>query len=177
MDLSQIKLLLLDVDGTMTDGSVYIMDDGTSFKRFHARDGIGVKNAMKHGVAVGIISHSLIAGAVEARAKMMGMQYCYVGQEPKLDVLNGWLAELDITSEQVAFIGDDVNDAEIMQYVGVSACPTDAHPDILKVADIILKKHGGYGCVREFVDEYLLKSLKEAKSADGELSIKKGTQL
>lgn len=151
-----IKLLVLDVDGTMTDAGVYIMEDGSQFKKFNARDGIGIKLAMKAGVEVGIISHSLVTAMVEARANMLGLNYFYIGQEEKMDVLDRWMKEMNLTIDQVAFIGDDVNDYDIMSKVGVSACPSDALPAIQKIAKIKLEKKGGDGCVREFVDNHLL---------------------
>lgn len=158
MSHKNVKLLVLDVDGTMTDAGVYIMEDGRQFKKFNARDGIGIKLAMKAGVEVGIISHSLVTEMVEARANMLGMKYFYIGQEDKLVVLERWMKELDLTLDQVAFIGDDVNDYEIMSNVGVSACPADALPAIKEIANITLEKKGGEGCVREFIDEWLMKS-------------------
>ena len=154
--LKNIKLLLLDVDGTMTDGGVYLLEDGSSFKKFNARDGMGVKLALKAGIKIGIISHSFSEGMITARAQTLGITYCYVGKKPKLQVLQLWLNELDISSEHVAFIGDDQNDREIMEFVGVSACPADAHTSILNMAKIKLSKNGGAGCIREFIDDYLI---------------------
>jgi 3-deoxy-D-manno-octulosonate 8-phosphate phosphatase (KDO 8-P phosphatase) len=154
--LPQIKLLLLDVDGTMTDAGVYVLEDGKQFKKFNARDGIGINEARKAGIEVGIISHSLVSGMVEARANMLRLKYFYIGQEPKLKILEKWRQELGLTNEEIAFIGDDINDREIMQHVGVSACPSDAVSAIKKVATYQLSLAGGQGCVREFIDEYLL---------------------
>lgn len=154
--LDNIKLLVLDVDGTMTDAGVYILEDGTQFKKFNARDGIGIKLARKAGIEVGIISHSLVTTMVEARANMLGLEYYYIGQDEKLKVLKKWMEELDINLEQVAFIGDDVNDIEIMEAVGTAACPADALPPVKAISHIQLTKKGGEGCVREFVDGWLL---------------------
>lgn len=153
---SNIRLLVLDVDGTMTDAGVYIMEDGKQFKKFNARDGIGIKLARKAGIEVGIISHSLVTAMVEARANMLGLKYFYIGQEEKIKILEQWLEELGITLEDVAFIGDDVNDFQIMSKVGVSACPSDALEKIKQIATVQLEKKGGDGCVREFIDNYLL---------------------
>jgi len=151
-----IELLILDVDGTMTDAGVYIMEDGKQFKKFNARDGIGIKMALKAGIEVGIISHSMITEMVENRANMLGMKYYYIGQEPKLEVLERWRAEMNIGLKKIAFIGDDVNDLEIMQTVGVAACPADAVDKIKDISHVQLQKKGGEGCVREFIDNYLL---------------------
>lgn len=152
----KIKMLILDVDGTMTDGGIYVMEDGKQFKKFHARDGMGIRLAMQAGVQVGIISHSLVSEMVSSRANSLNMKYFYVGQRPKLEVLNEWLTELNLTLDQIAFIGDDVNDSEIMQRVGFSACPADAVQQIKELADITLTRNGGDAAVREFIDEFIL---------------------
>lgn len=150
-------MLILDVDGTMTDGGVYIMEDGMQFKKFHARDGMGIKLAIKAGTDVGIISHSLVSEMVTSRANTLGMKYYYVGTKPKEEILDGWQKELDLKDEEIAFIGDDVNDYEIMQRVGFCACPADAATQIKAIADVILEKKGGDGAVREFIDRFILK--------------------
>ena len=157
-DLKNIKLLALDVDGTMTDAGMYIMEDGTQFKKFHARDGIGIKLAMKAGIEVGIISHSPVTSVVETRADILGIKLCYVGREPKENILQQWMDQLGCNATEVAFMGDDVNDLEVMKVAGLTACPADAVDAIKKVSDILLSKKGGKGCVREFIDEYLLKT-------------------
>lgn len=154
--LKQIKLLVLDVDGTMTDGGIYVMEDGKQFKKFNAKDGMGIRLAMKAGVEVGIISHSLVSEMVTSRANSLHMKYYYVGQRPKLEVLDEWLSQLNLTYDQVAFMGDDVNDLEIMEKVGLSICPADSSEAIKKISNIILARKGGDAAVREFIDQYLL---------------------
>ncbi len=153
---TKIKLLLLDVDGTLTDGGVYILEDGKQFKKFNAQDGLGIKMAIKSGIEVGIISHSLITEMVTARANMLGLKYFYIGQRPKTEVLEEWLEELKLEYAEIAFIGDDVNDLEIMQKVGFSACPANANDKIKSISDVVLTKNGGDAAVREFIDLYLL---------------------
>ncbi len=152
----KIKFLVLDVDGTMTDGGIYVLEDGSQFKKFNAKDGMGIKLAIKSGIEVGIISHSHTTEMVNSRANMLGMKYIYVGQEPKLKILENWLEEMDISLSEVAFIGDDVNDLSIMQVVGHTACPSDSVKEIKAIAKVILKCKGGEGAVREFIDEHLL---------------------
>ena len=154
--LNDIKLLILDVDGTMTDGGVYVMENGTQFKKFNAKDGLGIKLAAKEGIEVGIISHSMITSMVESRAAQLGMKYVYVGQEDKFTVLERWLEELNISLDNVAYMGDDLNDLTIMTKVGVSACPADASTKIKEIATYQMSLKGGEGCVREFIDDYLL---------------------
>ena len=149
-------MLILDVDGTMTDGGVYVTEEGKQFKKFHAHDGLGIRLAMKMGVDVGIISHSLITTMVTERANMLGMKYTYVGQRPKLEVLHDWLQELSIQMDEIGFIGDDLNDLEIIQNVGFSACPANAVDKIKQTVDVVLERDGGNAAVREFIDRFIL---------------------
>ena len=90
VDATHIKLIVLDVDGVLTDGGIYILESGEQFKKFNAKDGLGVQRATQRGIAVRIISHSRASGMVLKRAEMMGVQKCYVGQSPKLEILRGW---------------------------------------------------------------------------------------
>jgi 3-deoxy-D-manno-octulosonate 8-phosphate phosphatase (KDO 8-P phosphatase) len=154
--LKKIKMLLLDVDGTMTDAGIYINEDGSQFKKFNARDGIGIRMLMKKGVDVGIISHSLSKSMVDTRSNMLGMKHCYVGQEDKVKILMEWSKKLGIVPSEFAYIGDDVNDLSIMNAVGFTACPNDALPAVKDFVDVVLKLKGGDGCVREFIDNYLM---------------------
>lgn len=156
-DATKIKLLALDVDGTLTDGGIYVLESGQQFRKFNAKDGLGVKRAVAQGLTVGIISHSLADGMIIKRAEMMGVTYCYVGQAPKLDVLATWCRELAIGLKQVAYVGDDINDLAVIEAVGLSACPADATAAVIAACDVVLTKNGGEGCVREFLDGYLLR--------------------
>lgn len=155
-EVRNLKLLVLDVDGTMTDGGIYITEDGKQFKKFNAHDGLGIKMAIKSGVEVAIISHSHVTEMVSARANALGLKYVYVGSREKLEVLKEWIQELNIDYEEIAFIGDDLNDLEIIQKVGFSACPDNAVDKIKDACDVVLKKQGGNGAVREFIDRFVL---------------------
>lgn len=151
-----IKLLILDVDGTMTDGGIYIMENGQQFKKFNSRDGMGIKLLQKAGIEVGIISNGKTASMVKTRADMLGMSRCYVGELPKMEVLNSWMAELGIDLSQVGMVGDDINDLPVMEKAGLSACPADAVKAVKEKVDIVLQLKGGEGCVRELIDNHLL---------------------
>jgi 3-deoxy-D-manno-octulosonate 8-phosphate phosphatase (KDO 8-P phosphatase) len=150
-----IRLIILDVDGTMTDGGMYFTENGDQIKKYNTKDGMAINRATKKGIKFGIISHGHKLNMVQDRAKLLNIEKVYVGQDPKIDVLENWCKELNISKQQVAFVGDDVNDAEIMESVGLSACPSDAVKDIKSIASIILSKPGGKGCVREFIDEWI----------------------
>lgn len=155
MNTDKIKFIVCDVDGTLTDGGMYITSEGVHFKRFHAKDGMAVKILQQKGYQVGLISHSKTANMVTERAKMLNIKYCYVGSENKLDVLNQWLSELNLTLDEVAFMGDDNNDKEIMQAVALSVCPSDSSKTIKAIANVILQNKGGDACLREMVEDVL----------------------
>lgn len=153
--MKNIKFLVLDVDGVLTDGGMYYSESGDEFKKFNAKDGLAIRRLTKSGIPVGIISHGILTKLINKRAELLGIKYVYVGMGvKKLDILTNWCKELKIDLHDVAYIGDDINDIEVLQAVGVSACPFDA---VLKVKDIahhILQNNGGNACVREFIDEY-----------------------
>ena len=150
-----IKFLVLDVDGTLTDGGMIFTSGGEEIKRYDAKDGRGIINTIKAGIPVGLLSSGLNQPLLEKRAKMLGIQFVFADEKDKLTTLKKWCNELNISLENVAYIGDDVNDVKVMQHVGVAACPSNAVREVREVAHVILTKKGGYGCVREFIDEYI----------------------
>ncbi|UKN02210.1 HAD-IIIA family hydrolase [Paracrocinitomix mangrovi] len=154
-DDHNIKMLILDVDGTMTDGGMYFTENGDQIKRYNAKDGIAIKALVKKGTKVGIISHGKKFQVIKDRADLLGIEHVYVGSESKLEILNGWLKNLDIKLEEVAYVGDDINDMDIIEAVGLTACPADAVSEVKRKVDIILQKNGGHGCIRELYDEWL----------------------
>ncbi len=154
LDTSKIKLIILDIDGTMTDGGMYFTENGDRFKKYNAKDGMAIIQSIKKGMKFGIISHSHISKMVEDRAELLGIQHVYVGKEDKTQVLNNWCTELGLTLDEIAFIGDDINDLEVMKQVGLSACPNDAVKEIQKISNIILSRKGGDACIREFMDDW-----------------------
>tara|TARA_B100000965_G_scaffold181754_1_gene151681 strand:+ start:8405 stop:8887 length:483 start_codon:yes stop_codon:yes gene_type:complete len=156
--IPKIKMLIVDVDGTLTDGGVYVDENGKETKKFNAKDGIGMMELQKNGVEVGIISNSERGGAILSRAKYLGIKHIYIGDDPKQKILENWITSKNITLADVAFIGDDINDLGIINMVQFSACPKDAVDLIKKKVSIILNTCGGDGCVREFSDLYLRKN-------------------
>jgi len=152
---ADIKLLILDVDGVLTDGGMYFTESGDQAKKYNTKDGMGILHLTRSGFQVGIISSGFTAEMVKKRAEILKIQHFYLGRDPKISILKEWCKNLNISLSQVAMIGDDVNDLEIIQQIGFSACPSDAVPSILKNVDCILSKKGGEGCVREFIDEVM----------------------
>ena len=152
----KIKLIVADVDGTLTDGGMYISDSGEEFKKYNTKDGMGMKLLIKQGYKVGILSASHSHNTVIKRSEMLGCHYCYVGKESKLEILKRWKEELRISFDEIAYIGDDVNDKAIIDLVGLSVCPSDAVDLIKKSVDYVMDKKGGEGCFREMADRFFI---------------------
>lgn len=148
----QIKILLTDCDGVLTDGGVYYGNDGEFLKKFNMKDGMGVerlRNLVK--VQVGIITGEVSPSVIKRAAKLQ-ITELHLGIKNKVAVLMQIMVNHNFTKEQIAYIGDDVNDIEIMQKVGLSACPSDAISFTKNIADYICEKKGGDGCFREFAE-------------------------
>lgn len=154
--IEKIKLLVLDVDGVMTDGGMYYTESGDQIKKYNTKDGMGIMKAQEKGLICGIISSAFTDKMVRNRAEVLKIEHVYVGREQKIIILKQWCEELSITLDQVAIIGDDINDLSVMREVGLRACPKDAVQEVKKEVDIVLTKNGGTGVVREFIDNFLL---------------------
>lgn len=151
-----IKLLILDVDGVMTDGGMYFSELGDQLKKYNTKDGMGIMKLTKNNFQVGIISSGFKANLIESRAQLLGIQHVYVGRDPKISILKNWCEKLSISMNQVAVIGDDINDLDIIQHSGFSACPSDAVLEVKRKVDVVLQRKGGEGCIREFIDAFLV---------------------
>ncbi|MEM6265100.1 MAG: HAD hydrolase family protein [Bacteroidota bacterium] len=152
----KVKLVLLDVDGTMTDGGMYYSENGDQLKKFNTKDGMAIKRTMKHHpVKFGFISSASTEGIISSRAKTLGIELVYAGGRDKTQVIEGWLAQYNFSWKQIAYVGDDLNDLVVMEKVGISACPSDAVEQVKLASDVILKRPGGKACVREFLEEVL----------------------
>ncbi len=162
----KIKLLILDVDGVMTDGSIILDNEGNEFKRFHVRDGHGVKMLNRAGLKVAIITGRK-SRAVEKRAEELGVEEIYQGIFKKSAVYESLLQKYNLSDENVAFMGDDIVDIEILRKAGLSAVPSDAVEEAKKLALFVSTKNGGRGAVREFI-ELILKSSGRWESVSGE---------
>ena len=154
--IQKLKMLILDVDGVFTDGGMYVSEKGDQMKRYHTHDGLALLELGKSKkLTLGILSSGFTEYMVQDRATLLGIEHVYVGREPKLDILNTWCTELGYSLDEVAIIGDDLNDLPVMQAVGLAVCPASAVSKVKSVADIILSRKGGDACVREFIDNYL----------------------
>lgn len=161
--MKDIKLFLTDVDGCLTDGGMYYTAEGDAMKRFCVYDGMGMKLLQKAGIRCGILTseNSLI---VRARAEKLKLDYLYLGvgsqvnqgSQTKLSSAEEICREMGITLRNVCFVGDDINDIDLLQAVGLACCPPNARPEVLTIEGIrVLKTPGGQGAIREIADELL----------------------
>jgi 3-deoxy-D-manno-octulosonate 8-phosphate phosphatase (KDO 8-P phosphatase) len=147
-----IKLLVLDVDGVLTDGSLYIGADGKEFlKTFDSLDGHGIKLLQSTGVEVAIIT-GRNSPMVTGRASELGIHTVHMGVKNKLETLQALLSKLNLNLNQVGAIGDDWPDLAVLNQVGFAACPAQAHAEIKNIAHYVSAKNGGQGAVREICD-------------------------
>jgi 3-deoxy-D-manno-octulosonate 8-phosphate phosphatase (KDO 8-P phosphatase) len=147
-----IKLLLTDCDGVLTDGGVFYGENGEVFKQFNIKDGMGVERLRNlAGIDTGIITGE-VSPSVKKRAEKLKITQLHLGIKDKPSVLRHILNETKFLPEQIAYIGDDSNDLDIMALVGFTASPADALPFVQDKVDYICKRNGGQGCFREFAE-------------------------
>ena len=150
-----IKLFATDVDGVMTDAGMYYTESGDEFKKFNTRDGMGIKLLRESNIKTAIVT-SENTKIVERRAKKLKIDYLFQGTEDKLQTVSALCKKLGITLDNVAYIGDDINDIELLQASKIKACPKDAVGKVKNIKDlIILESAGGEGAVREFIEKIL----------------------
>lgn len=149
--MAGIEMLLLDVDGVMTDGALYYGDGGGEWKRFHVRDGVGLKLWRKAGKRAGIITGRK-SPAAATRAAELGMEVVVVGVDPKLPAFQAALREQGLRPEQAAYVGDDIPDLPVLAECGLAVTVADACPEVLARAHYVTRAAGGQGAVREIVE-------------------------
>ncbi len=147
----KLKLLILDVDGVLTDGRLFFDNQGNEYKSFHARDGHGIKLLRQTGVEVAVISGRK-SSSVALRMKNLGIEHVYQGHENKIAAFNEVIEKLGITPEQAAHVGDDLLDLPIMIRVGLAIAVNDANFAVKQRADWCTTLPGGLGAVREVCD-------------------------
>lgn len=148
----KIKLLLTDCDGVLTDAGVFYSANGEELKCFSIRDGMGVERLRKLvGVETGIITGEK-SGSVVKRAEKLMIEELHLGIKDKINCLKKILARQGLTEEEIAYIGDDVNDLSVIPVVGLSACPADGMIMVTEVVDYQCKNKGGHGAFREFAE-------------------------
>jgi len=149
--LEKIKLLLLDVDGVMTDGRIIYDANGLESKFFNVKDGHGIKMLQRYGLEIGIIT-GRTSVVVDFRARELGIELVYQGALKKLESYEDIKLRTGLSDHQIAFMGDDVIDVPVLRRVGFSAAPADALPEVAALVDYVAKNGGGRGAVREICD-------------------------
>ncbi|MBM4168897.1 MAG: HAD-IIIA family hydrolase [Ignavibacteria bacterium] len=150
-NLKRIRLLLLDVDGVLTDGGIYLSGDGDEMKKFNIRDGYGIAKIQRAGVAVGIIT-GRTSPLVKRRAEELGIRELHQGVEDKMETYRRLKQKYDLEDASIAYIGDDEPDLDILRIVGFSAAPLDAAEPVRKAVHYVCAVKGGEGAVREVID-------------------------
>jgi 3-deoxy-D-manno-octulosonate 8-phosphate phosphatase (KDO 8-P phosphatase) len=162
---NKIKLFVCDIDGVFSDGRIYLGNDGEELKAFHTKDGYGIKALVNSGVDVAVIT-GRNSNIVLQRMTALNVKHIIQGQENKLPVLKQLINSLELSPEQIAYIGDDMPDFNCMDFVGFSIAVNDAHPAILKIADHTTSIKGGFGAVRESCD-LIMQSQQTLQHASG----------
>lgn len=149
--MKKIKLIVLDVDGVLTDGKLYMGSDGEEYKAFHTQDGMGISLARYAGIKTAIIT-GRSSEAVTKRSKELKIDYVFQGIHEKLEVLQQIVSELQIGLNEVCYVGDDINDLPILREVGFPAAPNNAVPYVKEQAVYVSLLKGGEGAVRDIIE-------------------------
>lgn len=151
---AKIRLLVLDVDGTLTDGSIFLDGSGNEFKRFHVRDGMGIHRLRASGVETAILSGRYSASTAR-RAGELGIHLLFNGVKDKLRLLVELAEKLGMTRDEIAYVGDDLNDLDCIRWVGLGCAPADAVGEVRASARYVAEHPGGYGAVRDVAERIL----------------------
>ncbi len=162
-----IKMIIMDVDGTLTDGTLSVLPDGEEVKSYHVKDGLGILLAHLAGIKTGIITGKT-SRALENRAQKLRVDELHQGILDKKRVLDGILKKHGLSLEEVAYIGDDLGDLEVIRSVGLAAAVADAHPLVKHHSHFICRQNGGKGAVREFI-EFILECQKKWSLVEGKI--------
>ena len=150
-----IKLIVMDVDGVLTDGKILLLESLEMARTMHVKDGYALQLAVKKGYQIVIISGATDGGAVSNRLKKLGINEVHQGIKDKATLLYTIINKGNFTKEQVLFIGDDIPDYQAMKLVGLACCPADAVSEIISISNYISPFKGGEGCVRDIIEKVL----------------------
>ena len=165
-----IKLVVFDFDGVFTDGNIYFSNNKI-VKNYNVKDGLGIKLLKNEGIRIGVLSGYKNNESQKKILEHLDISFVKLNCDDKLNVLNEWCSNLDLSLNQVAYMGDDLNDLSIMKHVGFSGCPLDACKTVKEIANFVSKKKGGKGCVREFC-EYIIAKNNTRKTMAGLICVK-----
>ncbi len=149
-----IRTFIFDVDGVMTDGTLQVTDSGDALRTFHTRDGYAMRRAVQEGYNICVITGGK-GNSIERRLKDLGISHYYTGVGDKLPVYQRYIAAHNLNPAEILFMGDDLNDYEVMHKVGLACCPADACTEIIEMAHYISPNTGGKGCVRDVIEKVM----------------------
>lgn len=152
--LNHIKTIILDVDGVLTDGSLILLPTGEMVRTMNTRDGYAMKLAIEKGIKIAVISGGHDEAVVQ-RLKYLGLTDIYTKAIDKTEAFNDLLFGYGLQENEIAYMGDDYPDIEVMKLVGLATCPNDACMDVRRVAEYISPENGGRGCVRDLIEQVL----------------------
>ena len=152
--LKEIKLLIFDVDGVLTNGELFIFPDGKLVRKMNAKDGYALKIALKEEYEIAIITGGR-ENEIKERLYKLGIKHIFLQSYNKIKVLKKFLNENKFKPEETMYMGDDIPDIEVLNYVGLSCCPNDAVSDVISICDYVSFKNGGNGCVRDIIEQLL----------------------
>ena len=152
--LKLVKAFIFDVDGVLTDGTIHVTEAGEQLRQFNIKDGYALQLAVKRGYKIAVITGGRSAG-VRVRLKGLGITDIFMDIDSKVEVFNRFLADNQLASADILYMGDDVPDRPVMELVGLPVCPADAVEDIKAISTYISPIAGGRGCVREVIEKVL----------------------
>lgn len=153
-DLSKIKAFVFDVDGVLSPSTIPLGATGNPSRMVNIKDGYAIQLARKLNIPIAIITGAHCE-TIKMRYGALGVEHVYISTRIKITVLKEWISMMQLQPDEVLYMGDDIPDYEVMQYVGLPCCPHDAATDICRIAKYISPRDGGYGCVRDVIEQVL----------------------
>ena len=149
-----VDTFLFDIDGVLTNGKIFLTEEGALLRSMNVRDGYGMRIAIEKGFRIGIISGGTTPGAID-RLQALGVQDVFLGVQEKLDVYRAYCEKYALNGESILYMGDDLPDLAVLREVGMPCCPKDAVAEIRDLATYVSDKAGGDGCVRDVIEKVL----------------------
>ena len=171
-DIARVEAFVFDVDGVMTDGGIIPTPDGDFIRRYNAKDGYAIAAAIREGFKVCVISGGR-GRMLENRMTMLGVTRMYLNCMDKVAAIEEFIADYDLHAEDVIYMGDDIPDLECMRKVGIPVCPADAAMEVVEASRYVSEFNGGYGAVRDIVEQVMRSQNKWAKNLKGVLGLPK----
>lgn len=153
-DIARVKLIVMDVDGVLTNGEITITPEGEFIRSYNAKDGFALSFALKRGYHLAIITGGRGA-ALKTRFDMLGITHVYMNCFGKIEALHELIEKIGVTPQEVMYIGDDIPDVEPMMYVGMPVCPADAATEVINASRYVSQFKGGEGCVRDVIEQVM----------------------